>query len=58
MPKAILKSSEEIALLLTLRAAKTAEGRKVAAKVLARIELAMAEAEFAAEMAEASRHSV
>ncbi len=57
MPKSILKSNEEIAMLLMTRAAKSAEGKRVAAKVLARIELAIAEAELARDMAEAARHA-
>ncbi len=36
------KSLEEIALLLTLRPGRTAEGRKVSAAVLARVEITMA----------------
>lgn len=41
MPTAILKPAHEVALLLTLRPAKSAEGKKVHAHVLARVEIAM-----------------
>ncbi len=57
MPKSILKSNEEVAMLLMTRAAKSAAGKRVAATVLARIELAIAEAELAREMAEAAKHA-
>lgn len=42
MPASILKSSHEVALLLTLKPARTEAGRKVQAAVLARVEIAMA----------------
>lgn len=53
MPAKILKSKKEIAVLLTLRGIRN----PVQARVLARIELAIAEEEFAAEMAEAAKHA-
>ena len=42
MPNAIKKSNAEIALLLTLRPARTPRGQQVQAAVLARVEIAMA----------------
>jgi hypothetical protein len=42
MPSNILKSNEEITLLLTLRPSKTEAGRKVAQAVIARLEITMA----------------
>ncbi len=39
MPKTILKSAEEIALMLTLRKARTPAGKVVQAKVLAAVEI-------------------
>jgi hypothetical protein len=41
MPKSILKPAHEVALLLTLKPSKTAEGQKIQAHVLARIEITM-----------------
>jgi hypothetical protein len=47
MPKSILKSNEEIYMMLTLpaqfggRPAKTAAGKKVQASIAARVEIAM-----------------
>jgi hypothetical protein len=46
MPKAILKSNEEVALLLMMRPARTAEGKRVQQTVLFRIETLMAIAEL------------
>lgn len=45
MPSRILKPAHEVALLLTLKRAKTAEGQRVQAAVLARVEIAMMIAE-------------
>lgn len=42
MPKSILKPLDHVALLLTLKPARTAAGKKVHAAVLARVEIAMA----------------
>jgi hypothetical protein len=42
MSKSICKSNAEIAMLMIMRPAKTAAGRKVQAAVLARVEIAMA----------------
>ncbi len=42
MPTRILKTPEEIAMLLIMRPARTARGREVQAAVLARVEIAMA----------------
>ncbi len=42
MPKQILKSNEEIAMILMLRPARTAEGKRVQAAVLARVEARIA----------------
>ena len=42
MPNAILKPLDQVALLLTLKPARTARGRQVHAAVLARVEIAMA----------------
>ena len=42
MPASILKPAHEVALLLTLKPARTEAGRKVQAAVLARVEIAMA----------------
>jgi len=42
---AYYKSNEEIALLLTLRPGRTEAGKAVSARVLARVEIAMAIAE-------------
>ncbi len=52
MSKPYYKSNEEIALLLALRPCKTEAGRKVARVVLTRIEIAMAEAELARDIAQ------
>jgi hypothetical protein len=41
MSPAIAKPAHEVALLLTLKPAKTEAGRKVQAHVLARVEIAM-----------------
>jgi hypothetical protein len=41
MNPAILKPLDHVALLLTLKPAKTAEGRKVQERVLFRVEVAM-----------------
>lgn len=45
MPNEIKKSLPEIALMLTMRKARTEAGRKVQAAVLARVEIAMMIAE-------------
>lgn len=42
MPKAVLKSNQEIAVLLMMKPARTAAGRIVQATVLARVEIAIA----------------
>jgi len=42
MPQAILKPLDQVALLLTLKPARTERGRQVHAAVLARVEIAMA----------------
>lgn len=42
MPKSILKSLDHVALLLTMKPARSERGRKVQAAVLARVEIAMA----------------
>ena len=42
MPKSILKSNQEIALLLMMRPARKPEGKRVHAALLARIEIAIA----------------
>lgn len=41
MPTSILKPLHEVALLLTLKSAKTEKGRKVQERVLFRVECAM-----------------
>jgi hypothetical protein len=41
MPKSILKPLDQIALLLTLKPARTDRGREVQARVLARVEAAL-----------------
>jgi hypothetical protein len=41
MPSKILKSNQEIALLLLTRPAKTEAGRRIQAALLARVELAI-----------------
>ncbi len=46
------KTNEEIALLLTLKPARTDRGKTVHARVLARVEIALAEAELAKELAQ------
>jgi hypothetical protein len=46
MPKAILKSNEEVALLLMMRPARTDAGRRVQQTVLFRIETLIAMAEL------------
>lgn len=45
MPKQILKSNEEIAMLMLTRKSKTDAGKRVQAAVLARVEIALAIAE-------------
>lgn len=42
MPKSILKPLDQVALILTLKPARTEKGRKVHAAVLARVEISMA----------------
>jgi hypothetical protein len=42
MPKSILKSNQEVAMMMLLRKSKTEAGKRVQAAVLARVEITIA----------------